>query len=58
MPQLLPLFILNEIELGATIEEVAAALGVTTDLIRERVEAARLCFRRQVRVVAVASQGR
>lgn len=51
-PQLLPLFMLQEIELGATIDELAQALNVEMEWARERVEAARLCFARQVRVAA------
>jgi len=42
----------HEVELGATNEEVASALGIQIDWVRERVEAARLCFSRQVQVVA------
>jgi hypothetical protein len=51
-PHLLPLVIVQEAELGATIEEIAIALGIEIEWVRERVEAARLCFAHQVRVVA------
>jgi hypothetical protein len=51
-PQLLPLFMLQEVELGATTNEVAAALGIHMEWVSERVEAARLCFAYQVRIGA------
>jgi hypothetical protein len=51
-PQLLPLFMLHEVELGATTNEVAIALGVGLEWVQERVEATRLCFDHQVRTVA------
>jgi len=50
-PQLLPIFMFHEVEMGATTEEVAVALGVGMEWVRERVEATRLCFAHQVRIV-------
>jgi hypothetical protein len=44
-PQLLPLFMFHEVELGATTNEVAIALGGGMEWVRERAEATRLCFR-------------
>jgi hypothetical protein len=50
-PQLLPLFMFHEVEMGATTNEVAIALGVGMEWVRERVEATRLRFAHQVRIV-------
>ncbi len=54
MPDILRLFIFREVQNGASPEELAEALGVTEQWIREHVEAAKLCFERQVRVVGLA----
>jgi len=51
MPDVLRLFVYSEVQNGADPEEIAAALGVTEEWVREHVEAARLCFERQVVVV-------
>ncbi|HZU24869.1 MAG TPA: hypothetical protein VFA04_05065 [Bryobacteraceae bacterium] len=51
MPDVLKLFVYNEVQNGADPEEIATALGVTEEWVREHVEAARLCFERQVVVV-------
>jgi hypothetical protein len=50
-PHLLHLFVFHQVELGATVDEVAIALGIEQDWVRERVEAVRLCFAYQVRAV-------
>jgi hypothetical protein len=57
MPQLLPLFMFHEVELGATTNEVASALGIEMEWVRERVEATRLCFAHQVRIGATRNLG-
>ena len=51
MPDTLKLFVYNEVQNGADPVEIAAALGLTEQWVREHVEAARLCFERQVVVV-------
>lgn len=48
MPDLLKLFIYREVRNGADPALVAAVLGLTEEWVREHVEAARLCFERQV----------
>ena len=48
MPDVLKLFVYHEVQSGVDPEEIAAALGLSEDWVREHVEAARLCFERQV----------
>jgi hypothetical protein len=50
MPNLLKLFVYQEVRNGADPAFVAAVLGLTEEWVREHVEAARLCFERQVEV--------
>jgi len=51
MPDVVKLFVYNEVQNGADPREIAEVLGVTEEWVREHVEAARLCFQRQVIVV-------
>ena len=48
MPDLLRLFVYQEVRKGADPALLAAVLGLTEEWVREHVEAARLCFERQV----------
>ncbi len=48
MPDALKLFVYREVMSGSTPAEVAEALGLSEDWVRDYAEAARLCFERQV----------
>jgi len=58
MPQMLGFLLYREVQDGASVEELSAALHLPRPWLEERIEAARLCLEKQVRVERVPVRGR